>query len=165
MRRFLDALGRFLTWFSVAGFILMLLVTWFQILSRYTAVGSAQWTEEAARLLFVFTMMFGIVVAIRNREHIVVDFFTYMMPKRMQRVLSFAFNLATLLFLAILFRGAINLSHGLWRASLITIDSLTKGHLYAIEAIAVGLMFIYVLADMVVPAADDADEAAEGLPQ
>jgi len=151
MRKLLDAFCRLLTWFCVVGFTLMLLITWYQIVARHTPVWLAPWTEEAARLLFVFTVLFGITVAIHHREHIVVDFISAKMPARMQRVMNILYDLGSLLFLAAAFSGALNLSKRLWMASLATIEGVTKGQLYALEAIAIGLMFIYVLANVFLP--------------
>ena len=63
-----------LEWITMIGFSGMLLATIWQVLFRYVLKISVPWTEELARILFIMTMFLGIAIAIREDEHIIVDF-------------------------------------------------------------------------------------------
>ncbi len=144
-RRLLTYLEHVLEMITLVGFIGMLLSTGGQVLFRYALRISVPWTEELARILFILTMFLGIAIAIREREHIVVDFLFKKLPIRLQTIGLIVFNIAIFLFLCFLARGTIAMTRMTWDSYMIALDWVRTGWLYLGEFIAILFMMLYVL--------------------
>jgi TRAP-type C4-dicarboxylate transport system permease small subunit len=118
------------------------------VFARYLHI-AFDWTEELARILFLGSMMIGIALAIRRREHIVVDFLFATRSRRTQAVLSILFDAATLVLLAIWMRGALRLMQLNVGTTFVTVPWLPVSALYAVEAFGIGLMALFVVADLI----------------
>jgi TRAP-type C4-dicarboxylate transport system permease small subunit len=130
-------------------FVAMMLATLLQILARYLLYVPLPWTEELARTLFIASMMVGIALAVRRREHIVVDFVFVKLRPGARALASLLFDAAILLFLAVWLRGALLLMEINASATYVTLPWLRVAQIYAVEAAAIGLMMVFVLADAV----------------
>jgi len=63
-----------LSWLLVASVAILIVPVSLQIFSRYTAlIPSYIWTEEMARFFFIWSIMIGAMVGIREGTHFVVD--------------------------------------------------------------------------------------------
>jgi TRAP-type transport system small permease protein len=145
---FLGAIDRAVEAIAVTAFIVMMVATLLQVAARYLHV-AIDWTEELARILFLCSIMLGIALAIRRREHIVVDFLYGALSRRTQAGFSIGFDLAILGLLAIWLRGALRLMSLNAGTSFVTVPWFPVSLLYAIEAAAIGLMMAFVTADLV----------------
>ena len=66
--------SRLLSWLLVASVAILVIPVSLQIFSRYTAlIPSYIWTEELARFCFIWSIMLGAMVGIREGTHFVVD--------------------------------------------------------------------------------------------
>jgi TRAP-type transport system small permease protein len=73
-RRLVDAYGRLLDWLLVLSVLILVIPVSLQIFSRFTAlIPHYIWTEEMARFLFVWTVMIGAMVGVRDNAHFEVD--------------------------------------------------------------------------------------------
>jgi len=73
-RRLAEAWYRVLCVLMVAALVTLLVPVSLQILSRHTElIPGYIWTEELARLMFIWTVMIGAMVGLRERTHFVVD--------------------------------------------------------------------------------------------
>jgi TRAP-type C4-dicarboxylate transport system permease small subunit len=134
---------------ALAVFVGMMLATLLQVLARYLLHVALPWTEELARTLFVASMTVGIALAVRRREHIVVDFvFARLLPGT-KALASLLFDAAILLFLAVWLWGALVLMELNANAAYVTLPWLRVAYVYAVEAAAIVLMMVFVLADAV----------------
>jgi TRAP-type transport system small permease protein len=74
--------SRFLSWLLVASVAVLIIPVSLQIFSRYTAlIPSYIWTEELARFCFIWSIMLGAMVGIREGTHFVVDLWPAMNPR------------------------------------------------------------------------------------
>jgi len=74
LRRFIAWYAQLLSWLLVASVAVLIIPVSLQIFSRYTELIPAYiWTEEMARLLFVWMIMIGAMVGIREGTHFEVD--------------------------------------------------------------------------------------------
>lgn len=74
MKPILDAYHRLLTWLMVATVAILVFPVSLQIISRYTAlIPSYIWTEELSRFLFIWMVMLGAMIGIREGTHFEVD--------------------------------------------------------------------------------------------
>ena len=82
MKRIIDAYHRLLTWLMVATVAILIVPVTLQIISRYTElIPSWIWTEEASRFLFIWMVMLGAMIGIREHSHFEVDVWPELGPK------------------------------------------------------------------------------------
>ena len=74
MKALLDGYHRLLTWLMVAMVAILIVPVTLQIVSRYTAlIPSWIWTEELSRFLFIWMVMLGAMIGVREGTHFEVD--------------------------------------------------------------------------------------------
>jgi TRAP-type C4-dicarboxylate transport system permease small subunit len=82
MRNFIAAYGRLLDMLLVATVAVLIVPVSLQIFSRFTAlIPSYIWTEEMARFFFIWMIMIGAMVGIRDGAHFDVDLWPELRPR------------------------------------------------------------------------------------
>jgi len=81
-KRFTAAYSRLLSWLLVASVAIIIVPVSLQIFSRYTdLIPSYIWTEELARFCFVWMVMIGAMVGVRDSAHFEVDVWPRLAPR------------------------------------------------------------------------------------
>jgi len=96
MRKLIDGYYRLLNMLLVVTVAVLVVPVALQILSRHTAlIPSWIWTEEMARFLFVWMIMIGSMVGIRDGAHFDVDLWPELAPRTnaLMRILADLFVL------------------------------------------------------------------------
>ena len=86
-------------WLAFGFFWVLAVTIFYQFFTRYVMNDSASWTEEIARYLLICTVYIGAAIGVRKNNHIQVDFFYRVFPKKMMRVASTLVDIARVLFL------------------------------------------------------------------
>ncbi|HEY5930080.1 MAG TPA: TRAP transporter small permease subunit, partial [Burkholderiales bacterium] len=74
MKRLLAWIYRLLTWLMIATVAILVVPVTLQVLSRYTDLVPAYiWTEELARFMFIWMVMLGAMIGVREGTHFEVD--------------------------------------------------------------------------------------------
>jgi TRAP-type C4-dicarboxylate transport system permease small subunit len=74
--------GEFLSWLLVISVAILVIPVSLQIFSRYTAlIPHYIWTEEMARFLFVWTIMIGATLGVRESTHFEVNVWPKVPPR------------------------------------------------------------------------------------
>ena len=82
MKKLLDGTHRLLTWLMAATVAILIVPVTLQIVSRYTALIPAWiWTEELSRFLFIWMIMLGSMIGVREGTHFVVDVWPALAPR------------------------------------------------------------------------------------
>jgi len=82
MKKIIDWYHQLLTWLMVATVAILIIPVTLQIISRYTAlIPSWIWTEELSRFLFIWMVMLGAMIGIREHTHFEVDVWPDLSPK------------------------------------------------------------------------------------
>ncbi len=143
--RFLDFLPEVVLGLTV----LVTTVTIFaQVVFRYVFSRPIYWADEFAVLVFAWMIFTGTVVATKYNEHLSVDTFIRMLPKRLQMVLTIATNVAILMVIVLLFIEGITLTQetiGLKYPAM----EISRGFLYISIPVTAPLMGIYLLRTIV----------------
>lgn len=90
------------------GFVLMLVmvtVTFAQVLARYAFSNSLSWSDEVGRYTFVWMTFIGAAIAVRNRQHVAFDALVKMLPRVAQKICLIASYLSMMIFTAVLIYG------------------------------------------------------------
>ncbi len=96
MRILAEALYRLLTWLMIATVAILVVPVTMQILSRYTELIPAYiWTEELARFMFIWMVMLGAMIGVREATHFEVDVWPALGPRAnaLLRIVSQVFTL------------------------------------------------------------------------
>jgi TRAP-type transport system small permease protein len=81
-RRLTRWYGELLNWLLVITVGILVIPVSLQIFSRYTSlIPSYIWTEEMARFLFIWTVMIGAMIGVRESTHFEVDIFPKLPPR------------------------------------------------------------------------------------
>jgi len=81
-RQFTSFYAALLSWLMVLSVAILVIPVSLQIFSRYTAlIPSYIWTEEMARFLFIWTIMMGAMIGVRESTHFEVDVWPRMSPR------------------------------------------------------------------------------------
>ena len=82
MKRFLDIGHRGLTWLMVGTVVVLIVPVSLQIFARFTQLIPAYiWTEELARFLFIWMVMLGAMIGVREGTHFEVDVWPQLGPR------------------------------------------------------------------------------------
>lgn len=92
---------------AVLSLTLMIVVVGIQIFARYFLKTSPAWTEEAARILFIYAVAFGTGTGIRNGDFIRLDLIDKFLPERIKHWLDLMTDIFILIFAGLLFSGSI----------------------------------------------------------
>jgi TRAP-type transport system small permease protein len=81
-RKFTAAYSWLLSWLLVISVAVLIIPVSLQIFSRYTAlIPSYIWTEEMARFLFIWMIMLGAMIGVREGSHFEVDLWPRLGPR------------------------------------------------------------------------------------
>ena len=98
MRKIIDWYHRALTWLMVASLAVLLIPVSLQIFARFTElIPRYLWTEEASRFLFIWMIMLGAMIGIREGTHFEVDVWPELGP-RANALLKIVSSLCVLVF-------------------------------------------------------------------
>ncbi|HSI52966.1 MAG TPA: TRAP transporter small permease [Ramlibacter sp.] len=87
MKALLDLYHRLLTWLLVATVAILIVPVTMQVVSRYTnLIPSYIWTEELSRFMFIWMVMIGAMVAVREGTHFEVDVWPDLSPRAAARL-------------------------------------------------------------------------------
>lgn len=105
-RRFTAGFARLLDWLLVGTVAVLIVPVTMQIVSRYTdLIPPYIWTEELARFVFIWMIMIGAMLGVREVSHFNVDIWSRLGP-RGEAALNLVTQVATLVFaLVFVFSG------------------------------------------------------------
>jgi TRAP-type C4-dicarboxylate transport system permease small subunit len=98
----LDRLERALAAVASACLAILAIAVFAQVVARYGFGLTPVWSEEACRILLVWTVVCGAAVSVRRNEHIRVEFIVERFPPGLRRAWYLLIDLATLLLFLVL---------------------------------------------------------------
>jgi TRAP-type C4-dicarboxylate transport system permease small subunit len=115
MTRLIAGYHRLLTWLLAATVAILIVPVTMQVVSRYTAlIPSYIWTEELSRFLFIWMVMLGAMIAVREGTHFEVDVWPELSARAAAR-LRIASNLFVLLFACVFIYWGVQFVRFGWR--------------------------------------------------
>jgi TRAP-type C4-dicarboxylate transport system permease small subunit len=113
-RRFTQAYATLLSWLLVLSVAILVVPVSLQVFSRYTAlIPSYIWTEEMARFLFIWTIMIGAMIGVRESSHFEVDVWP-MLPRRAEAAVRIVARLGVLALAVVFVIGGIEFTRFAW---------------------------------------------------
>lgn len=114
MTKLLDSYHRLLTWVLALAVAVLIIPVSIQIFSRFTALIPAYiWTEEMSRFFFIWMVMIGAIIGVRERLHFDVDIWNDTSP-RTNAVLRMVANGFVLIFTCVMIWWGIDFTKFGW---------------------------------------------------
>ena len=113
-----------------------------QVIGRFVFRNPPDWTEELARVAFVYVTFFGGALAVRRGAHLGIDVFAEMLPPRVATTIELAWRAIACVLLGLI------IWYGYWLVERLSSQPLTsvplsKGWMFAGVPAGCGLMLIY----------------------
>jgi TRAP-type transport system small permease protein len=113
-RKLTDWYGWLLSWLLVISIAVLVVPVSLQIFSRYTdLIPSYIWTEEMARFLFVWAIMLGAMIGVREGTHFEVDLWPSVSP-RLEAAVRLVSRLGVLTIALVFIWGGIEFTRFAW---------------------------------------------------
>ena len=114
-RRFTERYASLLSWVLVFTVGILVIPVSLQIFSRYTElIPSYIWTEELARFMFIWTIMIGAMIGVRESTHFEVDVWPQV-PRRIEAVARLLGRIGVLVAAAVFLWAGIEFTRFAWR--------------------------------------------------
>ncbi len=100
--KFLDGIEKIEKLFLVVTVAIMIIVITYQVILRYIFAASNAWSEELARYLFIYDVMFAASIATRKNSHLQVDAFINILKPTTKAMYTIAATIVGIVFLVFL---------------------------------------------------------------
>lgn len=88
MKNVLRILNGFEKAFVTISMVVMVILIFLQVFTRYVMGDAMSWTEEASRYIFIWLIFLSVGIAFVEKKHIAIDIIMDRLPKTAQRVLQ-----------------------------------------------------------------------------
>ena len=127
----------------IIDLIIIVIIVFWQVLSRNFLPHSYPWTVELARICFLWLCIIGSVKALDENEHFSIDLLVKKMPKKLESFISlFLVNVINIIFLIFLFYSGISY---LEIASRTTTLVLRLNKIWVFIFVPIGSFFMMIL--------------------
>lgn len=108
MKRFFEYLDRMVEIITMVFLSIMVIVVFLQVIYRFVLHNPLQWSEELGRFLFVWISFLGAAIALQRGEHLGIDVFLRLFPKKIGKALVIISYLVILAFLVLISYKGLN---------------------------------------------------------
>lgn len=140
-------LERLADWLLIALFVLIFALVLAQVVFRYVLNDPLVWSEELARLAFVWVAMLTWGLGARRRSHIAVTFIPDMLPRMPRLLLAMLVQALIIVFCAILAWHGVTLTARNTDMSLVTLD-IPYAIVYIVVPLGAAIVVLYCLAEI-----------------
>lgn len=142
-----NALDKTLKFVSILALSLMIILVFFNAVLRYFFDSGIAWSEEFARICFVYMIFLGIVLVAKERGHLTVDIVVSVLPAKYQVVCLFLSDLLVLLATSFITVGAYHLMQLTWTQQM-PATGISSAFLYLAGIISAVSYFLIVFTNM-----------------
>jgi len=139
-KRLDDLLGRLLEIIITLCLASVVVITFLQVFFRYVLKYPLTWSQEALMISFVYSILFGAALAVKNDEHLKVDLFENI-PVIVRKILNVVQYLVMLiLIISLLYYGYLLVQSNLESGQIVGMLPIKKAYVYM--AIPVSALFM-----------------------
>lgn len=121
--------------------IIMSIIIFYQVFSRFVIGNSLQWSEELARYLMVWGVFLGAALALRKHELIAVEGLSEILPAKVNRFLKYFVYVMCIVFSLLLITQGFKMVEGVISQ---TSPAMQISMAWAYSAIPIGGVFILI---------------------
>lgn len=104
-----NILDKFLKYLSITALCTMISLVFLNVILRYFFHSGIPWSEEFARVCFVYVIFCGIVIAARSKSHLFVDIVVSNVPPHIKVVLNLITEVIIIFIMFFVVKGSIGL--------------------------------------------------------
>jgi len=109
-----DKVIKAVEYFSLSIFFVLVLLVILQVFFRYVLQISVPWTEELARVMYMWLVFIGIIIVEAENINIRTTYFLDKMSLKVRYVMEIIINVSAIVFLLVLFYGSILITKESW---------------------------------------------------
>ncbi|MDR2177471.1 MAG: TRAP transporter small permease [Treponema sp.] len=106
MKKFLNTLFRGVEILIAFFLAAMIILVFMNVVFRYLFSKGFAWSEEIARLCFIYLVYLGSIGAMRDNQHLIIDSILSRVPRIAQRIIYFLVQIGVIWLMIILTRGS-----------------------------------------------------------
>ena len=136
MQKLDHVLGKLLQFITTISLSITVLITLLQVLFRYLFKSPLSWSQEVLMISFVYSILFGAALAIKNKEHLTVDLFDNLSAIKEKILVTVEFIITGTVILTLLYFGWELVRANLDSGQIVGILPLKKAYVYLAIPIA-----------------------------
>jgi TRAP-type C4-dicarboxylate transport system permease small subunit len=140
-----DKLTKVLEGFCIFVFTILVLCVIAQVLTRYVFHIALPWTEEVARVLYIWVVFFGMVVVESENRGIRTTYFLTRMNPIARMVVLTIMQIASIIFCLVFLYGSIIMAIESWTMQIGSFKWMTGAVIYMPSCVAPLLMVYYLI--------------------
>lgn len=144
MKKITDLLCKALSGLLFVLIILLVALTFLQVLCRFVFKIPISWSEESVRMCFVWIIFLGSAVAVKEGTHLMLDMLTSHLPGFAQKVLRVLVLVGMTVCSGVLLWGSIDYCTRTWNKSMIAVP-LPAWCLNLAVPISAALMILFLI--------------------
>lgn len=148
MKKLLAACETFTKYLTAALLLAMVVIVFWNVVSRYFLGISIAWSEEISRFMLIWVVFLGTVLAYIKDEHLSLDILIKVLPKKAANTMQVVADLGVLYAIQIIVRGGYSLTMQSWDW-LSPAAAVPYACVYLIIPIAGVALFIMTIAKMI----------------
>jgi TRAP-type C4-dicarboxylate transport system permease small subunit len=130
---------------SLFIFIVLVSLVILQVFFRYVAKISVPWTEEVARVLYIWLVFIGIIIVEAENVQIKTTYVLEKLPVKLRFIFEIIINTLSIAFMIIFFIGSIRMLKESWIYMLGSIPWISSGVIYIPPVIGAPLVAWYLI--------------------
>lgn len=143
-----NLLDRTLKYLSIFSLITMISLVFFNAVLRYFFDSGIAWSEELARVCFVYMIFFGIILVAKEKGHLTVDIIISYLPEKYKKIFNIISDILILTSVSFLAIGAYQLML-LTYSQKMPATGISSSFLYIVALLSSSLYFILILLDII----------------
>lgn len=128
--------------------VIFVIATLLQVSTRYLSI-SATWTEEVAVNSFIWAMLLGASVMVRQKQHFSFNFLISYLSQKNALFLTIFQNLILIVFCILCCIYSSEITQAFWNSKWISIPQFRQGYVWLILPITFITMSIYLIEDSI----------------
>jgi len=138
-------LGKVLQVLATVSLSLTVIITFLQVLFRYVFKSPISWSQEVLMISFVYSILFGAALAVKNKEHLTVDLFDNLSSIKEKILVVIEFIVTGTVILILLYFGWELVRANLNSGQIVGILPLKKAYVYlAIPLSALFMLYFHI---------------------
>lgn len=138
-------LGKVLQLLATVSLSLTVIITFVQVLFRYVFKSPISWSQEVLMISFVYSILFGAALAVKNKEHLTVDLFDNLSSIKEKILVVIEFIITGTVILILLYFGWELVRANLESGQIVGILPLKKAYVYlAIPLSALFMLYFHI---------------------
>ena len=138
-------LGKVLQVLATVSLSITVIITFLQVLFRYVFKSPISWSQEVLMISFVYSILFGAALAVKNKEHLTVDLFDNLSSIKEKILVVIEFIITGTVILILLYFGWELVRANLESGQIVGILPLKKAYVYlAIPLSALFMLYFHI---------------------